>query len=100
MIGAVILKTFQLASYVLYAFANVHPDTGEVYLFDPKADIQKALLSTNIHGCVKQLFLLEKKDRQFKVLLSSGGCTFSPKFPAAASTDVSDFGGSNIKAAS
>ncbi|KAJ5160307.1 Endochitinase B1 [Penicillium canariense] len=74
-------------THLVYAFANVNSTTGSVILSDTWADLQYAYPGDNttapgenVYGNIKQMFLLKKKHRHLKTMLSIGGWSYRENF--------------------
>ncbi|KAF2214352.1 glycoside hydrolase family 18 protein [Cercospora zeae-maydis SCOH1-5] len=78
-------------THLLYAFAGIDNKTGEASLTDPFADVQKKFdgdnpkdnSTSNLYGNLKQIYLLKKKNRNLKTLLSIGGWNLRTYFAPA-----------------
>ncbi|KAI0821069.1 glycoside hydrolase family 18 protein [Irpex lacteus] len=71
-------------SHILYAFADISPDTGVISLTDLYADQQKLFPGdnskepgNNLYGCLKQFYKMKLANRNLKITLSVGGGTNS-----------------------
>ncbi|OAX77123.1 hypothetical protein ACJ72_08582, partial [Emergomyces africanus] len=64
-------------THILYSFANVKPDSGEVYLSDTYADLEKHYPGDSWD---------ESGDNTLETLLSIGGWTYSANFATPAAT--------------
>lgn len=88
-------------THVMYSFANVNADTGNVELSDPWADTDCQLTSsfpTPTHtrtsftpvatkGCLGELYKLRQRNPKLKVLLSIGGWSYSSNFTRGVEVD-------------
>lgn len=78
-------------THLLYCFADIKPETGQVFLSDAWSDEQihyegdlEGEGGTNLYGNLKAIYKLKQQNRQLKVLLSIGGWSYSSRFAPVA----------------
>jgi chitinase len=101
-----LIKENQL-THMLYAFANIRSDTGEVNFVDDWGATQVRYTDRGdswnhndyVYGNVKQLFLKKQANRKLKNLLSIGGWGSATKFvqPASSEQGRQKFAESSVK---
>ncbi|WFD35652.1 chitinase [Malassezia cuniculi] len=74
-------------THILYAFANINPDDGTVFLSDAWADEQirhdgQEVPGNALYGNLGQFLALKRRNRHLKLLLSIGGWSYSSNFSA------------------
>ncbi|PMD21432.1 glycoside hydrolase family 18 protein [Hyaloscypha hepaticicola] len=81
-------------SHILYSFADVSTETGEVFLNDLHADIGKSYSDDStsngneLQGNLQQLYQMKENNRHLKTMLSIGGYTLSPHFVAVLASEA------------
>lgn len=75
---------FRDLTHIIYAFARTDPESGEVSLSDPYADLEMPLRLAN--GAINELNVMKRQNRKLFVLLSIGGWSYSSDLTAAFST--------------
>lgn len=71
-------RILTLRRYIVETWSSLEIKLGDDRLGGPGGH--------NVFGCIEQLFLLKKKNRKLKTLLSIGGYTYSSNFAKPAST--------------
>ncbi|KAF3483730.1 endochitinase 1 [Arthroderma uncinatum] len=81
-------------THILYSFADIAP-SGEVKFVDTYSNLEKSFAGdspsaqgNNLRGALKQMYMMKKKNRHLKTLLSIGGWSYKDNFRGPASTDA------------